>query len=137
MMLVKTNKVVKQIGGVFGALDEPNDALLVSNIALAISVLRKEVTTLSAESMEPALLLELSKFSQIVGDNRQAISFFERAAAISDQNRGYYYNVGYCSVQLTKNIESEDFRLMVREAIQRLLEICPFPDDLNRGLGKQ
>ena len=136
MKLTKTLKVLKQIGSVSDMGHETDDALLVSNIVLVLKMLKMEAGQLPTDTLEPRLLLELSKFYQSIGDEHRALDLFQRATTFGDQNRGYYSDIGSCSVQLCRESTSEEFRVEVKSAIQRLLNVCPFRDDLKRSLGQ-
>jgi hypothetical protein len=134
--LTKTLKTLRQImPSVSDSVHAPNDALLVSNIELVLRVLKMETKSLPEERLEPRLVLELSRLFLSVGDEHRALAMFKRAASFVDQNRGYYSDIGYCSKDLCRESESEDFRLAVQTTVQVLLEACPFPDDLQRALG--
>jgi hypothetical protein len=138
MKLVRTLKTLRQILGVSDTTVEPSetidDALLVNSIGLVLRILKMEIKSLADEELEPTLLLELSKLYQSIGDEPSALAAFQRAAAFVDQNRGYYSDIGYCSQVLRRESASEEFRLEVENAVQRLLKICPFSEDLERAL---
>jgi hypothetical protein len=140
MKLPRTLRTLKQIISLTNTAVEPDDkvddALLVSSVALVLMVLKMEVKSLPDEKLEPTLLLELAKLYQCIGDEPHALVTFQRAATFIDQNRGYYSDIGYCSEVLCRESSSEDFRLEIRSAVQILLEVCPFRDDLQRALGQ-
>jgi hypothetical protein len=136
MRLEKTLKVFRRLSSVLDSGPGISDALLVGDIELVLRVLKTEIRSHPAEELEPRLLLALSKLNQATGDEDQALAVFQKAATFADQNRGYYSDLGYCSVQLFRESKSEDFRLEVRTAVEKLLEVCPFPEDLQRAFGQ-
>jgi hypothetical protein len=136
MRLERTLKVLRRLSSVSDSGPGVSDALLVGDIELVLRVLKTELSSLSTEELEPRLLLALSKLHQSTGEEKQALAMFQKAATFADQNRGYYSDLGYCSVQLFRESKSEEFRLAVRSSVQELLEVCPFPDDLERAFGQ-
>jgi TPR repeat protein len=115
---------------------EPDDALLIGDLDLVLRILRIELKSISEyQELEPRLLLALSKLHQSIGDEELALVLFRKAAEYKDQNRGYYSDVGFCSAELFRASASEEFRAGVKEAIQELLKVSPFRDDLRQALG--
>lgn len=135
MKLTRTLKVLRRIASVSDKVHEPDDALLVSDVELVVRVLKMETKSIPDENLEPSLLLALSKFYHSIGDEHRALVMFQRATAFVDQNRGYYSDIGYSSVRLCEESASEEFRLGIKNAIQELLDVCPFEEDLRRALG--
>lgn len=136
MKLEKTLKVIRQISSVSDSGPGINDAILVGDVELVVRVLKMEIRHLPDETLDPKLLLALSKLYQLVGDDHRALAVFERAAAFTDQNRGYYSDLGFCSMQLCRESTSEEFSLEVGNATERLLSVCPFREDLLKALGR-
>jgi tetratricopeptide (TPR) repeat protein len=135
MKLEKTLKVLRRLSSVLDSGPGINDALLVGDIELVLRVLKTEIRSLPDDELEPRLLIALSKLLQAIGDEDQALTIFQKAATFADQNRGYYSDLGYCYVQLLKESKSEELRLGVRSAVEKLQEVCPFPEDLQRAFG--
>jgi hypothetical protein len=136
MKLKGTLKVLRHLSSVSASESEIDDALLVGDIGLVLTVLKMEIRSLTTEENEPRLLLALSKLYQAIGDEPRALATFQRAATYVDQNRGYYTDIGHCSELLCRESASEEFRGEVRSSIQRLLKVCPFGEDLRRALGQ-
>jgi len=136
MILEKTLKVLRRLSSVSDPGPGVDDALLVGDIELVVRVLNEEIRSLRIAQLDPRFLIALSKFNQTVGDEHLALSLFKRAATFIDQNRGFYSDIGFCSVHLCRESKSEEFCAEVRNTTQKLLDVAPFHEDLRRALGQ-
>ncbi|OZA10768.1 MAG: hypothetical protein B7Y02_09985 [Rhodobacterales bacterium 17-64-5] len=137
MKLAKTLKVLRQVPSVSDMMHQPDDALLVSNVELVLTVLKAEIARLTDDELEPRFLLALSKLYFSIGDEDRSLAMFRKAAKFVDQNRGYYSDIGFASVHLCRGSASEEFRSGIESAVQELLSVAPFREDLRRSLGEQ
>jgi hypothetical protein len=86
-------------------------------------------------SLEPKLLLSLSKLLQSIGDEDAALTLFQKAAGFVNQKRGFYTDIGSWLSELSRSSKSNKLRAGVKEALRELLSVCPFREDLLRVLG--
>lgn len=113
-----------------------DDALLVSDINLVIGVLKGEIAGLSDDEIEPQLLLSLSRLHLMLGEESRSLALFQRAASFTDQNRGYYTDLGHLAFQLCRHAPSTEYAQAIAQAVDGLLQLCPFPQDMLRALGR-
>jgi hypothetical protein len=134
--LEKTLKVLRQISSVSDPGPGLSDALLVGDIELTLKMLLAEISRLPDDEIEPRLLLALSRFYQRIGKEDRSLSMFRRAAQFTDQNRGFYTDLGFCAVELCRESASAEFTRETTKAAEKLLNVCPFPEDLKLALGR-
>lgn len=113
-----------------------DDALLVGDIDLVLGVLKGEIAGLSDDRIEPRLILSLSRLHLTIGEESRSLALFQRAASFTAQNRGYYTDLGHCAFQLCRQATSPDFAQAIVQAVDGLLDRCPFPQEMLRALGR-
>lgn len=136
MKLEKTLRVLRRVSSVFDSGPGIDDALLVSDIDLVLRILKHEIARLPDDQIEPRLLVALSKLYLAIGDEARSLEMFQRAALFTDQNRGYFTDLGSCAVLLCRENASAEFAQAIANATDGLLVVCPFPEDLLRALGR-
>ncbi|PZQ96169.1 MAG: hypothetical protein DI533_17180 [Cereibacter sphaeroides] len=134
--LKSTLRTLRQISSVSEKEFELDDASLVGDIALVLKILQMELKSVNdGVALEPRFLLSLSKLFQLMNDHTRAATFFAEAAASLDQSRGYYIDLGSSAKELYQSTTSEELREGIRTAIQELVAIGPFPDELTKAVG--
>ena len=99
-------------------------------------MLKDEIAGLSDDEIEPRLLLSLSRLHLTLGEESRSLALYLRAASFTDQNRGYYTDLGHCASQLFRHATSSDFAQAIAQAVDGMLQLCPFPQDVLRALGR-
>lgn len=137
MRLEKTLKVLRHIASVSDPGPGLSDALLVGDIDLALKMLLAEISRLPEDEIEPPLFLALSRLYQRIGREDRSLTMFRKAAQFTDQNRGFYADLGFCVLQLCQESTSTEFAREIMQAAEKLLSVCPFPEDLMLALGQK